>query len=114
MQKAVYVQTAVGSGWSPVPLAVARGPALGYRRLGQQPPTPAPAPAPAPAQADREPVSFIDSPFANLVVDALGMTAAGIIGHTLGKAKMHRWSVFFWVLAGVMGVKGAIDLARMQ
>ncbi len=88
-------------GWRPLPLV----------RLGQEDPPVATVTTPVPAQVV---YPFIDSPVMSLMADVAGSVATGTLGHTFGKAKLHRWSVFFWVLSGMLGLKGAMDLARLQ
>lgn len=84
--------------WRPLPLY----------RMGQEATTTVPAPAAEPTQP------FIDSPVMQLMTDVGASVASGMLGHAMGKAKMHRWSVFFWVLSGMTGLKAAIDLSRLQ
>ncbi len=82
--------------------------------LGQEVPTPV-ATTTVPTAPPAVPTyAFIDSPVMSLATDVAASVAAGTLGHTFGMAKAHRWSVFFWVISGMMGLKGAMDPARLQ
>ena len=86
--------------WRPVPYRPARPEAPPL--LGQQ------------AAAAPGGYSFIDSPIASFIVDAVVVSSSVILARLSGMGKHYTMRAAFWAIAAAAGLKGLGDLARMH
>lgn len=83
-----------------IPLNMGARPLLAQRRAWIGAPEPAPK-------------AFIDSPMVSFLTDMIAAVPAGIIAWEFQKAG-SKWSNFFWGITVAAGMKGMIDLSRIQ
>lgn len=97
-------------GWSPSPF---QAPSFKPRaRLAQTVITSPVTPPGGTVTVVRPP--FIDSALMNLVFDALGATACGILSYGSSIMGNHTWSKIYGVLATALAIRGVYDLTNVR
>lgn len=97
-------------GWSPSPF---QAPSIRPRpRLAQTVVTSPVTPPGGTVNVARP--AFIDSALMNLVFDALGATACGILSYGASITDNHTWSKIYGVLATALAIRGVYNLTNVR